>query len=190
MRLKKQQETITNAKPCHCALLKVKMKSIQPTIHASQQVAQLVAKSDSFARHLRSMARYLQRTGELLENNQGKGATHATHLNSLEVASAVHSWVTGQVPVDEGGFEGRVSALFLCPYHFTYYIVTQMCLCKLCRYVNQFLFPKLGIEDTISETSAVRWLKRLGFKLSQVQKGVYVDGHEQPDVVEAHKKVH
>ena len=60
--------------------------------------------------------------------------------------------------------------------------------CKLCQYVNQFLFPKLQIEDTISETTAVCWLKKLGFKLSHVQKGVYVDGHKWPDVVEAHKK--
>ena len=79
MRLKKQQETITNAKPCHRALLKVKIKSIQPTIYASQQVAQLVAKSDSFACHLRSMAHHLQWLGELLENNQGKGACYDSH---------------------------------------------------------------------------------------------------------------
>ena len=31
-------------------------------------------------------------------------------------------------------------------------------------------------------------MKKLGFKLSRVQKGVYVDGHERPDVVEARKK--
>ena len=106
--LNQQRETIANAKPCHRAILKAKMKSIQPATHASQGVAQLVAKSDSFARRLCLMARYLQRTGELPENNQGKGATHATHLNNLEVASAVRSWVVGLVPVDEGGFEGRV----------------------------------------------------------------------------------
>ena len=35
---------------------------------------------------------------------------------------------------------------------------------KLYWYANQFLFPKLGIEDTISKTSAVCWLKRHGFK--------------------------
>jgi hypothetical protein len=51
-----------------------------------------------------------------------------------------------------------------------------------------FLFPSLNIEDTISETTAVRWLKKLGFKLSRVQKGVYVDGHECVDVVDACKK--
>ena len=36
---------------------------------------------------------------------------------------------------------------------------------------------------------AVFWLKKLGFKLSQVQKGVYVDGHEHIDVVDACKKL-
>jgi len=47
----------------------------------------------------------------------------------------------------------------------------------------------LDIEDTISETTAVHWLKKFGFKLSWVQKGVYVDGHEHIDVVDAHKKL-
>ena len=54
------------------------------------------------------MARYLQQTGELPENNQGKGATHATHLDNPDVVSAVRNWVIGLVPVDEGGFKGRI----------------------------------------------------------------------------------
>lgn len=56
---------------------------------------------------------------------------------------------------------------------------------KLRRYVNEFLFPSLEIEDTIHESTAVRWLKKLGFTVSRVQKGVYVDGHERKDVVAA-----
>jgi hypothetical protein len=48
--------------------------------------------------------------------------------------------------------------------------------------------PSLDIDNTISKTTAVHWLKKLGFKLSQVQKGVYVDGHECIDVVDARKK--
>jgi hypothetical protein len=56
---------------------------------------------------------------------------------------------------------------------------------KLCRYINKILLPSLQLEDSISEATAVRWLMKLGFKLSQVRKGVYVDGHERPDVVEA-----
>lgn len=58
---------------------------------------------------------------------------------------------------------------------------------KLVRYVNQFLLPTLGIESEISESTAVRWLKKLGFKLRRVQKGVYVDGHEREDVIKARK---
>ena len=56
------------------------------------------------------------------------------------------------------------------------------------RYINEFLLPELKIEETISESTAVRWLKRMGFRLARVQKGVYVDGHERPDVVESRKK--
>ena len=35
----------------------------------------------------------------------------------------------------------------------------------------------------------VLYLMKLGFKLSRVQKGVYVDGHEHIDVVDACKKL-
>ena len=57
---------------------------------------------------------------------------------------------------------------------------------KLCRYVNQFLFPSLGIESEISKTTAMNWLMKIGFKLRKVKKGVYVDGHKCKDVGKAH----
>jgi ribosomal protein S18 acetylase RimI-like enzyme len=60
---------------------------------------------------------------------------------------------------------------------------------KLVRYVNQFLLPTLGIESEISESTALRWLKKLGFKLCRVQKGIYVDGHERDDVIKARKEM-
>lgn len=60
---------------------------------------------------------------------------------------------------------------------------------KLVRYVNQFLLPTLGIESEISESTAIRWLKKLGFKLRRVQKGIYVDGHECDDVIKACKEM-
>ena len=60
---------------------------------------------------------------------------------------------------------------------------------KLRRYVNDFLLPQLKIQDTISESTAHRWLKRLGFSLHRVQKGVYVDGHEREDVVAARNEL-
>ena len=49
---------------------------------------------------------------------------------------------------------------------------------KLRKYVNEHLLAELGIEGSICERTATRWLKRLGFRACNVQKGVYVDGHE------------
>jgi hypothetical protein len=34
---------------------------------------------------------------------------------------------------------------------------------------------------------ARRWLRRLGFNWREVRKGIYIDGHERPDVVEYRK---
>ena len=55
------------------------------------------------------------------------------------------------------------------------------------REVNQTIIPALGLDlgkTTISENCARRWLKKLGYELTTVKKGIYVDGHECPDVVE------
>ena len=54
----------------------------------------------------------------------------------------------------------------------------------LCQHVNGTLLPALGIEATISESTAQRWLKlRLGYECKEARKGVYIDGHERPDVI-------
>lgn len=54
--------------------------------------------------------------------------------------------------------------------------------------MNGFLLPDLSIEETISESTASRWMKKLGFRLVRVCKGVYVDGHERPAVVKARRE--
>ena len=59
---------------------------------------------------------------------------------------------------------------------------------KLRKYVNEHLLPKHGFEGSICERTAARWLKKLGFRVCVVQKGVYVDGHEREEVVAARKR--
>jgi len=39
-------------------------------------------------------------------------------------------------------------------------------------------------KATISENCMRHWLKRLGYELTMVKKGIYVDGHEWPDVMD------
>jgi len=56
--------------------------------------------------------------------------------------------------------------------------------------INQTIIPALGLDlgkTTISENCARRWLKKLGYELTTVKKGIYVDGHERADVVEYRK---
>jgi hypothetical protein len=183
--IRKQKERVANAPAYRRAIMKKKQKKIQPAIQASMQVANLLSKTETYARRLREAAHYLRRTGELPENNQGKGGAHATLLNRPDIASGVRRFVNGDIPIEEGGFGGRVSGLVSHSRFIKLTQISQMRPHKLCRYVNKFLLPSLRLEDSISEATAVRWLTKLGFKLSRVQKGVYVDGHERPDVVEA-----
>ena len=59
------------------------------------------------------------------------------------------------------------------------------------KHVNQSVFPSLGIlneKKRISEKTATRWLRALGWILSEHKKGIYIDGHERVDVVEYRKK--
>jgi hypothetical protein len=61
----------------------------------------------------------------------------------------------------------------------------------LCRHVNDVILPALEMtkkKGSISKRTAINWLKKLGYVCKDVKKGVYHDGHEHSDVVEARKK--
>ncbi|KAF9455341.1 hypothetical protein BDZ94DRAFT_1370850, partial [Collybia nuda] len=134
------------------------ISKIQPSLNASVSVAARCARGPHYARTICNMACHLLRTGMLPQTKQGKGGHHESLLNKPEINSALQRWVKGMRPA------------------------------KLRRYVNEFLLPELKIESTICESTAMRWLKKLGFSLCRVQKGVYVDGHERADVVAARQE--
>jgi hypothetical protein len=54
------------------------------------------------------------------------------------------------------------------------------------RYMEMELFPRihLWVGCGISLPTARRWLHKEGFKYINHKKGLYFDGHDQPDVVE------
>jgi hypothetical protein len=52
----------------------------------------------------------------------------------------------------------------------------------------QVIFARKGItKATISTKTALRWLEKLGWTYGRLQNGMYLDGHERPDVVEYRK---
>lgn len=53
------------------------------------------------------------------------------------------------------------------------------------RHVDSVILPKFSVvQKTISETSCYNYMKNWGFMYKAHTKGVYIDGHERPDVVE------
>ena len=51
--------------------------------------------------------------------------------------------------------------------------------------LNDQILPVLGlaVKNGLSERTARRWLLALGWRRTRVKKGVYMDGHERPDVI-------
>ena len=61
-----------------------------------------------------------------------------------------------------------------------------------CHWVNNDLLPNSILEPgyprRVSVETARKWLHDLGFDVLQLSKGVFIDGHECPDVVESRVK--
>jgi hypothetical protein len=58
----------------------------------------------------------------------------------------------------------------------------------LCQHINNVILPVLRINGTIVESTAQQWLRsKLRYECKEAKKGIYVDGHEHPDVVEERK---
>ncbi len=47
-----------------------------------------------------------------------------------------------------------------------------------CRALTKEIFPCLGLNKSVSERTARRWLVKLGWHQTCLKKGVYMDGHE------------
>ena len=79
-----------------------------PSLKASTTIAKQLGKTDYYARRLREKLTYLHRVGELQTSKQGKGGAHRSLLSEPQVAAAIQVWVKGVIPVEKGGYIGRV----------------------------------------------------------------------------------
>jgi hypothetical protein len=106
------------------------------------------------ARHIHYLARFYQQFETLPENHGGRWMARS-FLFRDEVKMAFTSFLNS---VPNGTMTPRV----------------------LMNHVNETIFLELGIQPTrpISLRTACRWLVQLGWVISRVKKGVYVDGQE------------
>ena len=65
----------------------------------------------------------------------------------------------------------------------------NMTVTSFCQWVNNELLPNSILEPgyprKVALETARKWLHELGFEVLQMSKGVFIDGHERPDVVES-----
>jgi len=61
----------------------------------------------------------------------------------------------------------------------------------LCKHINSVILPALELTEkkaTICEWTTINWLCKLGYQCKDVRKGIYIDGHECPDMIETQTK--
>ena len=141
-------------------------KCSKPCLSASIAIARRMGKGGYFARQICQNERYLLQHQRLPPSKAGAYHGQYTLLDNENVLHAVRRYLAAQ---DLG-------------------IITPH---QLCRNVNDVILPALemtGHNSYISERTAINWLKKLGYVCKDVKKGVYHDGHERPDVVEARQK--
>jgi hypothetical protein len=131
-------------------------------IAASEEITRQFHKGTGhhFARQIRALAQHYQLFEQLPEEKQG-GTGGRSLLKDERVQAVARTYLSG-VPL------GKVTPR------------------KFHRALTKDILPTLGfpIKDGLSECTARRWLISLGWRRMRVKKGVYMDGHERPDVVE------
>lgn len=137
-------------------------------IYASQQIAAACGKSAYWGRCLIRWAKEWKDDKKIILSRRGK---HAKVKNLLTDNDVYH-----------------LISLYLLEHK---YEVTPRLLQK---YVNECVLPKvehsIGAKKAkkgISESTAYRWLRALGWLPSEHKKGLFFDGHEREDVVEYRK---
>ncbi|KAG2093316.1 uncharacterized protein F5147DRAFT_657455 [Suillus discolor] len=136
-----------------------------PAIQASLAIAKSVGKGPYLACMIRRLVVYIHRFKTLPPSRAGKHHAHPSLLNNERVYQAVRRFLT----IQEAGK--------ITPH-------------KLQHEVNKTIIPALGLDlgkNTISKNCVRHWLKKLGYELTSVKKGVYVNGHERADIVEYRK---
>lgn len=131
----------------------------RPCLNASVAIARRVGKGPYFARQIRHNELYLRRYHRLPPPKRFARHGHHTLLDNESILHDVRAYLAAQAL---GTITPRA----------------------LCKQVNEVILPTLQIHGTISESTAQRWLRfKLGYQCKEVRKGVYVDGHERPDVI-------
>ncbi|TFK63428.1 hypothetical protein BDN72DRAFT_882113 [Pluteus cervinus] len=135
---------------------------------ASKQLARQFHKGEGthLARKIRSLARHYQTFEQLPDEKRGGARGKRSVLLDETVQTAAREWL------------GSQTAGSITPHAFQ-------------QALNEAILPSLSVtpKRPLSERTARRWLVRLGWRMTVLRKGVYMDGHERADVVQYRQHV-
>ena len=130
-------------------------------IAASRAIAQQWHEGEGvhFARRIRVLAHHYQHFEQLPEEKRG-GDRGNSLLHNEQVQIASRTYLSS---IEKGEVTPKLFR----------------------RALNEQILPMLGyqLKKGLSERTARRWLVKLGWRRTKLKKGVYMDGHERPDVV-------
>src|SRR5712671_3708757 len=131
----------------------------RPCLSASTAIATRVGKGPYFARQIRQNELHLKKYHHLPPPKHYSQHGHHTLLDNESVLHDVRAYLAAQAL-------GTVTPR------------------TLRKHVNDVILPTLGINGIISESTAQQWLRsKLGYECKETKKGMYMDGHERPDVI-------
>lgn len=137
-------------------------------IQASEEIAQQWHEGEGkhYARQVRALARHYQIFEQLPREKRGGERMARSLLFDERIKTAARGWLIAQEV-------GQVS-----PRQFQHALNTE-------------ILPTLSVQlkRPLCERTARRWLLKLGWRLTTLKKGVYMDGHEREDVVKYRNEV-
>ena len=169
--------------------------SSKSRIEASKLAAVAQGKAQCHGgRSIRKWARVFEETKELPSSQRGAHGKVFSLLSLPEVAHAMRAYLRSNKWSMTPVLLAQYSAGTMAPETAEKYakeIANEEMPNGLSKYVTEEIFPRFGtkVQGGIKPRTARRWMLREGFRYTKHQKGVYVDGHERPDVVEYRQKV-
>ncbi|KAL1669056.1 hypothetical protein GGF50DRAFT_44924 [Schizophyllum commune] len=135
---------------------------------ASILVARTQGHSEKYARSIRTWLTNYLRDGSLPLHRHGRTRSHV--LNDEDFSSRIQLILSERVKA--GGY------------------ITARDVCEIVASEEmQTIFKKAGVnKPSISERTGRRWLNKLSWRYQRKRSGMYIDGHERPDVVAEREK--
>lgn len=142
----------------------------RPAMSTSLRIARGLGKGPHFARKLRYTAAYLSKHGMLPVDHRRQKGPILSWLDNEIVLQKIKLYLA---TLQHGELNTKSFQNHICTHILPSFTMTE---------------GDVTVSTEIALSTVRRWMRKLGYECSATKKGVYVDGHECPDVQEYRNK--